>query len=129
MKKEGFTLVELLAVIVVLGLILGLIIPKVMFTIANSKKDIYKSKENELIKVGEDYALYKNINMPTTMGETLEIPLVDIVNSKLINEIRDLDDNSLCTGKVTIIKTHTENYTYVPCIICTNYTTNNEYCN
>ena len=46
MKKNGFTLVELLSTIVVLGLLLSLVVPFIDRTIKTSKQDLYKSQIN-----------------------------------------------------------------------------------
>ena len=42
-KKNGFTLVELLAVIVILAIILVIAVPKITDTIKNSKKASFES--------------------------------------------------------------------------------------
>ena len=42
MKKKGFTLVELLAVIVILGIIMSITTPIIIKVINDSKKETYK---------------------------------------------------------------------------------------
>lgn len=128
MNKKAFTLIELLAVIIVLGLILAIAIPSVFKAISQSKLDVYKTKEHQLKKAGEDYVLYNNTTLPTTLGSSININLIDLVSGKFVNPIKDLDDDSNCTGYVNITKTNTENYTYVPCIVCTNYSTTHASC-
>ena len=90
--------------------------------------DVYKTKEHQLKKAGEDYVLYNNTTLPTTLGSSININLIDLVSGKFVNPIKDLDDDSNCTGYVNITKTNTENYTYVPCIVCTNYSTTHASC-
>ena len=48
MKKRGFTLVELLGVISVLGIIALLIIPSVEKTISNNKKKGLENQKNTI---------------------------------------------------------------------------------
>ena len=56
MKKRGFTLVELLAVIVVIGLILVIVVPRVLKNIDEEKKSTFISSAKALIrKVEYDY--------------------------------------------------------------------------
>ena len=56
MKKRGFTLVELLAVIVVIGLILVIVVPRVLKNIDEEKKSAFISSAKALIrKVEYDY--------------------------------------------------------------------------
>lgn len=44
-KKQGFTLVELLAVIVVLGIILVIAIPNIQQIITNARKEAYERQK------------------------------------------------------------------------------------
>ena len=46
-KKNGFTLVELLAVIVILAIILVIAVPKILNVIEETKKDSLKKMETE----------------------------------------------------------------------------------
>ena len=55
MKKKGFTLVELLAVIVILAVILTISVPAVKKTVDSAKK---KSAENEGVKVDKMFYPY-----------------------------------------------------------------------
>lgn len=128
MSKKAFTLVELLAVIIVLGFLLAIIIPKIFSTVSGSKEDVYKTKESQLKKAAEDYVLYNNVELPDIVGNNILINLGELVNGKFINEIKDLDDNSICGGFVIVTKTNKENYSYLPCISCTNYETENSSC-
>ena len=60
-NKHGFTLVELLAVIVILGLILVIVVPKVTQTINNSKKRTLELTVRSIAKAAEE----KNIENET----------------------------------------------------------------
>ena len=50
MKKKGFSLVELLAVIIILGVLMLIAIPSVTNYINNSRKEVYVNTGKELIK-------------------------------------------------------------------------------
>ena len=53
MKKKGFTLVELLAVIVILAIILVIAVPKIMDTIENAKLGAIESTARLIINGAE----------------------------------------------------------------------------
>ena len=72
MKKRGFTLVELLAVIVVIGVILVIVVPRVLKNIDEEKKSAFISSAKALIRKVEydymdkedfDYAALKTFNI------------------------------------------------------------------
>ncbi len=54
--KKGFTLVELLAVIVILGLIAVIAAPLVLGTINSSKDSLSKEQQNRVIEAAKIYA-------------------------------------------------------------------------
>jgi prepilin-type N-terminal cleavage/methylation domain-containing protein len=61
MKKNAFTLIELLAVIIIIGLLSVLIIPKVSNTLNNSKEKVNKASANALIRTADNYYLEKKM--------------------------------------------------------------------
>ena len=63
MKNKGFTLVELLAVIVILGLILGIAIPKATKTLEQKKQHLYELTINELIEEGKKLMEKNNVSI------------------------------------------------------------------
>lgn len=57
MKKRGFTLVELLAVIIIIAIVALIIFPIVTKEIAKSKKDLYEIQVENIIKAAKDMVL------------------------------------------------------------------------
>ena len=68
MKQNGFTLVELLAVIVLLAIISMLIFPSVTNIILQSRETTYTKKINTILNATYDFSL-KNINFLPDRGE------------------------------------------------------------
>ncbi len=68
MKKNGFTLVELLAVIVILGLLVLLIVPKVIGIFNSSKVKSYEVSINNLVKSLNSIAVDKKANLISFNG-------------------------------------------------------------
>ena len=78
-KKNGFTLVELLAVIVVLGLISAIASGIIINTLGNAKSDINKVQENMLIDTAKLYYQdnYGESGYDTAKSICIQYDLVD----------------------------------------------------
>lgn len=88
MNKKGFTLVELLAVFVILGAILLLVIPAVTDVLKQSKETITGTQINKILDSAYDYTL-KNINK--LEEDTLYITLNELKKEGLIDsDIKDI---------------------------------------
>lgn len=84
MNKKGFTLMELLAVIVVLGLVAIIILPKLVSTIDGSEKNSNKISVNNLINALNGIAVDKKANLIPFNGCS-----IDFDNG--VNTCTDLD--------------------------------------
>ena len=71
-KNKAFTLVELLAVIVILGLLALIIVPKVQKTIKNSKKNIYESSAYALKREADNFYLTRKTELTSFDGCTYD---------------------------------------------------------
>ena len=69
--KKGFTLIELMAVIVILAVISAIIIPKIVTTIKNSKVNTYRVSVDNLVKELNNLALDKKANLLPFNGCTM----------------------------------------------------------
>lgn len=85
MKEKGFTLVELLGVIVILSLVLMLVFPTVNNILSQSKDTIYQKQINSILSAAYDFSL-KNIKyLPeynqksyVTLGELKYEGMIDV---------------------------------------------------
>ena len=62
MKKNAFTLIELLAIIIIIGVIAVITIPKVNDSIEKSRKNISKTNALSYKKAIDEYVLHENMN-------------------------------------------------------------------
>ena len=120
-KNNGFTLVELLAVIVVLAIILAIAIPQVLKLTEKAKSDAFLVNEKMLVKAARDYAALGNVDLPTVIGLTAEVSYADLKGVNGMNEIYDQKSGDECSGYVTIKLVATNKYEYLPNLSCTSY--------
>ena len=127
MNKKGFTLVEILSVIVILTIVMILIVPSVRDALTSGKNkinEISKKQINDSVKIIVDEVIYCNMTdiaknalgeMTCNNAKTKLINGVDIDVSKL-----DLDDkSSKCSGTINV---KIDSETYDETIIMTNVT-------
>jgi len=89
--KKGFTLVELIAVIILLGL-LGLIIyPTVNGVINNNKQKLHDKQINELIRHGETYAATNMSSLRLTDGSRNIVTFKDLYDKGIIKDQNIID--------------------------------------
>ena len=92
-SKKGFTLVELLAVIVILAVILAIAVPGISNMINSSKRNAFESSLKMVLKAAELKKLEDGSFDPTQLDETTVKTLLNIDNSNyeklLIEEIDD----------------------------------------
>ena len=128
MNKKGFTLVEILAVLVILSLLLILTVPSIMDALNKGKNkinEINKKQIEDATKIIVDEVIYCNMTEITkdALGETS----CSDAKTKLINGVDidisklKLDDkSSKCSGTINV-KIDSETYketidtTYVTC--------------
>lgn len=73
LKKEGgFTLVELLAVLVILGLIVAIAIPMIGNVITNAENSAAKSQNELIINAAQLYDLEDGKNLPVTTNDLID---------------------------------------------------------
>ena len=86
MSKKGFTLVEVLAVIILLGLIAVIIIPNYNKSVEKSKKQSFEQSLNGLVRSIENYVA-NNSNASNYTAEYINISAIDISADNL-NQIQ-----------------------------------------
>ena len=94
MKKRGFTLVELLAVIIIIGLIAVIVVPILSNTITDAKRDTFEETVEAIVREMRNYAT--KIEMKTG------IPFENQVLSVTSSELEYKGDRSKFEGTVLI---------------------------
>ena len=100
--KKGFTLVELLAVIVILGIILAIAIPNILNVINNSKEQAYESQKRFIIDAAKKYVM-ANQNL-VFENNVATITLIDLKNEGLLpSTIKNPRDGEFDDDTVVIV--------------------------
>lgn len=84
-NNKGFTLVEVLAVVVILIAVITIITPKVISSFNNSEETIYKKQIESIIDISRIY-MSSHTNLLPEENENYIIKITDLQQDKLINK-------------------------------------------
>lgn len=110
MKNKGFTLVEILGVMTLLGIIFALVYPNVINLLDKGEERNYKEYKENICLSAEAY-IHSNINVDTSNafnnGENVEIHFYELVSSGFLSSnVVDPSNNKavidLGNNKVTV---------------------------
>lgn len=112
--KKGFTLVELLAVLVILSLILVIAVPSVNKYLRQSKEKAYDVQLNTVISAAQTYASMNPGLLPSIEGVTVKVTLGQLKTSGLIkDEFKNPNSDKYFDDSLTVeITKNGENYRY-----------------
>ena len=136
LNKKGFSLIELLAVIIILGLISGVAIGGTSIYMNKTRDKAYESMEVTLYNAASNYIIDKGVLVPecTPAGAALTNCTngMVITSQKLIETgfLKELEDpgtnNSQCTGQVKVTRRKNagkklDEYNYAVHLECSTY--------
>lgn len=131
-NKKGFTLVELLAVIVLIGLLSSVALISYTAFIDKTEERVYKTYENTMKATAEMYLIDNSDKIPS-IGNSETIYLNDLLSANEIDPISNPDDSTdICSGDdidedsyIRIIRNNDVenniNLTYEVCLRCSEY--------
>lgn len=104
MNKKGFTLVELLAVIAIIGIILIISVPQLINNLSSAKQTAYNKLEKLIISAGRNYIVDHDISIPTSVSvselcdnEYLTCPIENPINKSNMAGYVNVDINNIYT--------------------------------
>lgn len=125
--KKGFTLIEILAVFLILAIIGGAVVLSYTRFFKSGEEDYYHNLESSILLAGNDYYTDHRDELP--MGGThSEVLLTTLMEEKYIEEVKDTKGNVCTEGKVIAYRDN-NNYKYEACLIdCGEYSSSGYYC-
>lgn len=118
MNRRGFTLVEILAVIIVLGFLIALIVPVVNNLLGDSEDVLENEQINMVINATKKYMI-ENSELLPDYGKTICVNIDDLINNGVIDNdvVIDPKTKEEMDGCVSVIYDQTYNqyvYNYDP---------------
>lgn len=103
-NKNGFTLIELISIIIILGIIGLITVPAINGTIQSSKTKALEKQKESIVNITKEYILDHTDLLPETDGESKQITLTDLKSADLITneDIINPSSNEVMNGCVTI---------------------------
>ena len=122
-NKKGFTLVEILAAVTILGVLSIVAVVSVNKIIQKSKQNHYTTAEDNLKMAGQSYAQQNRNVLPKAIGQKKRISLKTLVEKNYIEPIKDYSENDcdLDNSYVQVFKYSKEDYSYIAYLDCPVY--------
>lgn len=91
MRKNGFTLVELIAIILVLSIVLTVSFTTLSKSLENSNERKYQTMIKNLEMATEEYVnlpgIYRTVDEDIKLGKRVVINIEDLINAGIIDEV------------------------------------------
>ena len=121
LNNKGFSLVEILAVVVILGIVSTIGIVSVTRLINKSKDNYYTSQNANFVMAAKAYVNDNRSKLPKNVGDSNKIKLEELLDNNYIKEeIKDQDDKP-CDPDLSFVKVFKKNkndYRYVGFLNC-----------
>lgn len=125
--KKGFTLIELITTIVILGTIVLIAVPFFDRYVLKSNQIYYHNLEKTLQIAAEEYLNDYRL-LPKYTGEAVLVTEKEILENKYLEQIIDTKEER-CTVKISSLKLNKTDYKYEVCLKCgENYNSDKNIC-
>lgn len=113
MKKQGFTLMELLGVIVILGILALVTFPNITSHLTQAKKEIKEGTKTLIIDAARDYYEDNKNNYNEIEGMTYCIDIETLIDNNYLNKkIKDENLNDIDQSKKVKLINHNTSFEY-----------------
>ena len=119
-EKKGFTLVEVLVAIAVLGILSSIAIVGVQSVMRSGRDKYYKNLREMIISAAKEYYSDNKSELPIDIDDDTSVKLQKLIDEKYIDDIKDADGKN-CDFKnsvVTVSKENAKDYSYTLVLDC-----------
>ena len=122
MNQKGFTLIEILAAITILGILMSIAIVGINGVLDNAKKQYYVSAVKEMKLAGQSYFQDNRNKLPKAIGRKSTVSLQELYNAKYIEQIVDYKKVpcSATDSSVQVFMYNKNDYSYIANLYCDN---------
>ena len=121
-KDKGFTLTELLVVIVIVGILSSIAVVATTKYIDNAKKEIDNHNEETIVMATKSYLESNPTKKPKSIGESLKIDLYTLRKNNYLKEDVKNSKNESCmpNSYIYVYKNDYDKYSYKGILYCGN---------
>jgi len=133
-KNKGFTLIEILAVVTIIGLIFILVIPKITTSLKNKKSDVDTTTTNLVLSATKLYVSDHSSKFEKTDGNVSCMPLRELVDKGYLDgPVKNVTDDKDITNGKSVRITYNKGFKYElvdsgECSILYNPPCDSDYC-
>ena len=136
MQKKGFTLIEVIAVIIIIGILALVTVPAVARYITSTRNKNYLAYEENLVVAAQNKVttcVSENdisCNLPDKDEKTV-FYMNELVSEGYIDEFKDPENDGFCKANesyVEVTNSGSADFSYNVCLKCNNYATEGEGC-
>ena len=120
-NRDGFTLIEIIAVIVILGLIIVIAVPFFQGSLNEFRDDYYDGLATNINNSAKAFFKDNRLYLPNRYLDTQKVDLDTLNDQRYIKDIKDYNGKNCDSrnGYVLAIKTAMNEYEYAACFECT----------
>lgn len=126
MNKKGFTLIEIISVITIMGILMGIAIAGTSRYLDKTRNQAYEALEETLHSAAENYIIDRGVLVPATGMSLTSEQLVETGFIKSLDDPAASSAAEQCTGYVIVTRVDNtgsklDEYTYEVHLQCINY--------